>query len=138
MLPLPHSLRNLPASFLSVGHRFSDFLILINTTSEIGPMQTVIHIIGDRAVLQLQGRFDWSSQRDFHKTVDTVLDNFGTNEIQVDLGGVDYIDNTALGLLLVLREEALVRNKGVSLANCRGGVKVVLDIAKFDRVFAIS
>ncbi|MDO8958907.1 MAG: STAS domain-containing protein [Rhodocyclaceae bacterium] len=101
-------------------------------------MQIAIHITGDRAVLQLKDRFDWSSQNEFRDAVDTVLNDFGTNEIQVDLGGVNYIDSTALGLLLVLRDEARARNKSVSLANCRGSVKAVLDIAKFDRIFPLS
>ena len=55
-----------------------------------------------------------------------------------DLGKREVIDSAALGMLLLARERAGEQGKTVALANCRGPVKAVLDIANFQRLFAIS
>ena len=43
----------------------------------------------------------------------------------------------ALGMLLMLRDKAKASGRAVTLANCRGAVKQVLDIANFGKLFAI-
>ena len=40
-------------------------------------------------------------------------------------------------MLLMLREKAQAANKSVALANCTGPVKKILDVANFNRLFAI-
>lgn len=60
------------------------------------------------------------------------------NQITIDFGGGEYIDSAALGMLLLARERAGEQGNTVVLANCRGPVKAVLDIANFQRLFAIS
>ena len=56
----------------------------------------------------------------------------------IDLAGVDYLDSSALGMLLLLRDRAAAASKAVSLENCRGNVRQVLDIANFGKLFKIS
>jgi anti-anti-sigma factor len=51
---------------------------------------------------------------------------------------VEYIDSSALGMLLVLRDKAKESGKSVRLVNCHGMIKQVLDIAHFERFFEIS
>ena len=51
---------------------------------------------------------------------------------------VDYLDSSGLGMLLMLREKAQAANKTVSLRNCRGAVRQVLDIANFAKLFTIK
>ena len=96
-----------------------------------------VQVIGDLAVIQIRGRMDRSVHDAFRHAINTVNDSTAT-EIEVDFGDVHYIDSTALGFLLILREQAQARNKRVSLINCRGAAKVVLDIANFGKLFRIS
>jgi HptB-dependent secretion and biofilm anti anti-sigma factor len=56
----------------------------------------------------------------------------------VDFGRVDYLDSSALGMLLLLREKAEAAGKKVSLANLSGTVKQVLEIANFGKLFTIG
>jgi HptB-dependent secretion and biofilm anti anti-sigma factor len=58
-------------------------------------------------------------------------------EVEIDFAQVDYVDSSALGMLLMLKEKAQASSKKVTLANCRGTVKQVLDIANFGKLFAI-
>lgn len=91
-----------------------------------------------RAIIRLQGRFDFNAHREFREVVDQALQNGSVKEVQVDLGGVDYLDSSALGMLLMLRDKARGGGKTVSLANCRGAVKQVIEIANFGKLFPIS
>lgn len=98
-----------------------------------------ISIVGDggRCVIRMAGRFDTHCRREFVEAVaQAVADAAG--EIQVDLGGVEYIDSSGLGMLLMVRESAKSAGKTVSIANASGNVRQVLDIANFHKLFALT
>lgn len=100
-------------------------------------MLTNTQITGGKAVISLQGRFDFSAHREFRSSCGPCLESGEIRELELDLAGVDYVDSTALGMLLLLRDRAKEANKTVSLANSRGAVKQVLDIANFGKLFQI-
>jgi anti-anti-sigma factor len=50
---------------------------------------------------------------------------------------VDYLDSSALGMLLMLRDKAKGAAREVVLTKCTGAVKQVLDIANFGKLFRI-
>lgn len=99
-------------------------------------MQSKLTTVDGRAVIQLQGRFDFNAHREFREAVDAALAG-GSGEIRVDLGGVDYLDSSALGMLLMLRDKAKGSGRDVVLTKCAGAVKQVLDIANFGKLFSI-
>jgi anti-anti-sigma factor len=101
-------------------------------------MDTTVSTSDGRSVIRLGGRFDFNAHREFRDAVDQVLKSEGPHEIQVDFAAVDYLDSSALGMLLMLRDKARSAGKSVSLANCRGAVKQVIEIANFGKLFAIS
>lgn len=100
-------------------------------------MQVNVASANGRSVIRLQGRFDFNSHRDFRDAVDRALGTAGDTEVAVDLGGVEYLDSSALGMLLMLRDKAQGVGRAVILANCRGPVRQVLDIANFGKLFSI-
>lgn len=91
-----------------------------------------------KAVISLSGRFDFAGLREFSDAVTRVLESMDLREMQVDLGGVAYLDSSALAMLLVLRDKALGLNRAITLANCKGSVKQALDIANFSKLFEIT
>lgn len=100
-------------------------------------MQTNVSSREGKTKIALQGRFDFNSHREFRDAVDRAI-NEGASEIQVDLAGVDYLDSSALGMLLVLRDKAKGTGKTVVLANARGAVRQVIDIANFGKLFTLA
>lgn len=90
------------------------------------------------AMLRLAGRFDFKAHREFRDAVDSLLGQAGARPLQVDLGEVSYLDSSALGMLLMLRDKAKAANKDVALVGVKGSVRQVLDIANFSKLFAIS
>lgn len=100
-------------------------------------MQTNVTSRDGSAVIVLQGRFDFNSHREFRDAVDCALKE-AAPEIKVDLMGVDYLDSSALGMLLMLRDKAKGAGKSVVLTGARGAVKQVIDIANFGKLFVLA
>jgi anti-anti-sigma factor len=90
---------------------------------------------GNKEVIQLTGYFDPADRRDFHRAINGVLRNLDTEEIEVDLGGVQYLDSAACGMLLMLRQKAQESGKTVALARAVGPVRQTLDIMNFKKLF---
>jgi anti-anti-sigma factor len=93
---------------------------------------------GENAKLSLSGRFDFTVHREFRQSYESLLKQPGVKGLEVDLGGVDYIDSSALGMLLLLKESAEREKMKLALTHCTGAVRRVLDVANFGKLFALS
>jgi anti-anti-sigma factor len=90
-----------------------------------------------KSVIVMQGRFDFNAHREFREAVDRAVKE-APGVIQIDLEGVDYLDSSALGMLLMLRDKAKNAGKEVVLAGARGSVKQVIEIANFGKLFTLA
>ena len=90
-----------------------------------------------RARLALKGRFDFTCHRSFKQAYEDAFAGVSVNELVVDMRDVDYLDSSALGMLLLLRDKGKAMGKPVSLANCGGTVRDVLRVANFDKLFTL-
>jgi anti-anti-sigma factor len=86
--------------------------------------------------ISLTGRFDFSKHRNFRDASEKALAT--GQSVHVDLREVTYIDSSALGMLLLLREKAHAIGKKVTIATKPGVVNDILGVAKFDGLFAIT
>ena len=99
-------------------------------------MQIVLAIENHQALIKLSGVFTFESHRDFKEATTSALAREGLEAIDIDFGAVEYIDSAALGMLLLLNERAGGRK--ITLINCKGTVKAVLDVANFGKIFEIK
>ncbi len=88
---------------------------------------------GRDATIKIAGRFDFSQHNDFRTAFEKAPGD--VKSFTVDLSGTDYMDSSALGMLLVLRDR--VEDK-VKIVNARPTVKKILEIANFDKLFLLS
>lgn len=93
---------------------------------------------GNDGTLLLVGRFDFNVHREFKEAYMAMINDAAIQTIWVDLAGVDYLDSSALGMLLMLRERVHTANKQVGLRNPNHTVTQILDIANFNKLFTIS
>lgn len=91
-----------------------------------------------RARLALAGRFDFNAHRDFRLASESVLQDPAMRELDIDFSRVDYLDSSALGMLLLLREKAEAVGKHIVLSGVQGTVKQVLAIANFGKLFTLN
>lgn len=86
--------------------------------------------------LFIEGRFDFSLHRAFSGAYRDYPK--GTKKYVVDLSKVQYMDSSAMGMLLQLREHAQKDAKdSVVLANASAGVADILRIANFEKLFTV-
>ncbi len=90
-----------------------------------------------RAILSLQGRFDFSGNHVFKKSYEPILQTAEINDLEIDLNAVQYLDSSALGMLLLLKERADQVGKSLSLSNCHGAIREILEIANFLMLFKV-
>jgi len=93
---------------------------------------------GNHAIISLGGRFDFNAHREFKESYTALMADTAIQALEINLSGVDYMDSSALGMLLMLRERAQTSNKQISLSHPNPTVVKILDIANFNKLFTIS
>lgn len=87
----------------------------------------------DIVTIQITGRFDYRMIKDFQQLLSR-----SPRTWVVDLSSVDYVDSSALGMLLLLRERVEGEAERVVLRGVQGQPRDVLAMAKFDRMFKVE
>ena len=87
--------------------------------------------------LLMSGRFDFNSNRDFRKAYEEGMKRISSGNIELDFSGVDYMDSSALGMLLLFKERAGEENRNIALVNCQESVREILDVVNFGKLFTI-
>lgn len=101
-------------------------------------MKTSTEISGRCIRLKISGRFNVDTHHIFHRAYRKLISNCQQEELSVDLAEVEDLDSTALGMLLLLRQDAKDRSIKVNITRCQSNVASVLRTAHFDRLFAIT
>lgn len=91
---------------------------------------------GKCLTISITGRFDISTYKDFSEVYKEHLES--TAKWVMDMRDVEYLDSSALGMMLMLRERAGGDTAVIDIANCSPGVRKILDTAQFDKLFKIT
>ncbi len=98
----------------------------INVTESEDKQEVTIHV---------SGRFDFSCHHSFLQEYKNYPK--GEKRFVLDLNDTEYMDSSAMGMLLQLREHAVKQDGNVSLINANESVREILKIANFDKLFTI-
>ncbi|WP_397449077.1 STAS domain-containing protein [Pseudomonas sp. NA-150] len=91
---------------------------------------------GQELTISIKGRFDFAAHQDFRSAYEGAA---GTPQrFVVDLKGTSYLDSSALGMLLLLRDHAGGENAHIRLINCNSDVHTILTISNFSKLFQIG
>lgn len=101
-------------------------------------MSLTYTVTDDGGVIRLKGRFDFSGHQVFRTATADALTRSKVPGLLLDLGGVDYMDSSSLGMLLILKDQTKAVGKSVSLTGASGVVKQVIGISNFDKIFSVS
>jgi anti-anti-sigma factor len=83
----------------------------------------------------ITGRFDFASHQDFRAAY---ANTPGGLRYVVDLRGTSYLDSSALGMLLLLRDHAGGERAQISITNCSADVSKILAISNFGKLFQVG
>jgi anti-anti-sigma factor len=91
---------------------------------------------GSELTIKVQGRFDFSALQQFRNAYEKVTPKPKT--YNVDLKESDYLDSSALGMLLALRDYAGGDEANIKILGANPDVKKILVITKLDELFKIE
>jgi len=100
-------------------------------------MELVKAIKDEQYEFQIKGRFTYIDSGQFREIIDAIRAR-QCSAITINLNALEFIDSTAIGMLLLAREEA--SNKQVSLTLCKAvqmQPEKVMKMAKFDQLFNV-
>lgn len=90
---------------------------------------------GKVVTIQVSGRFDFAAHQEFLRAYKE--HPRGEKAYVVDLKNTDYMDSSAMGMLLQLRDYG-VKEQPMQLVNSNDGVREILRIANFDKIFKVA
>ena len=85
--------------------------------------------------IHVEGRFDFNALQEFRKSYES---HPKLNAYTLDFAKADYLDSSALGMLLALRDFAGGDKASITIANALPDVKKILTITKLDELFKIE
>lgn len=95
-------------------------------------------LTGNTVTIYLSGHFSFDSHREFKSAYKAFLNDAKIGHIIVNLAEVNFLDSSALGMLLVLREQAMTASKLISLSRPSSIALRTFDISSFNKIFTIN
>lgn len=89
----------------------------------------------DSIVIRVPLRFDFRFVGQFRIHMEAAIDGEWGSEVVVDLADTTYLDSSAMGMLLVLRDKARAKGKSVVISRPDGVVREALQRARFEKIF---
>lgn len=90
---------------------------------------------GKTMKIQITDRFDFNIHKDLRNAYKDAAKNLN---FVVDLEDASYMDSSALGMLLQLREYAGGSKNAVTISNADSNIKEILRIANFDKLMTVE
>ena len=100
-------------------------------------MSVSVNIEGNQVTLHLTGHFDFTRYYDFRQAY-KYIEKPSSRQFIVDLKDVDWIDSSAMGMLLLLREHIKSDVNNLFIRNAPQIVKDILLTSRFDKLMAIE
>jgi len=100
----------------------------------------VIVLSNDNRVLSFMSKYNHFNRSyfdEFRKTYET-HDTEKITQYNINLDGTDYLDSSALGMLLVLRDFAGGDDSNIVIQNCSEEVQKIFSISSFTQLFTIQ
>ncbi|KII38067.1 MULTISPECIES: STAS domain-containing protein [Pseudomonas] len=89
---------------------------------------------GQKLTISVKGRFDFAKHQEFRES----YENKALTAVVVDLKEATYLDSSALGMLLLLRDHAGGEDSDIRVVNSSSDVRKILAISNFDKLFDIT
>jgi anti-anti-sigma factor len=99
-------------------------------------MSVSTKVDGDTLTIKVDGRFDFSVHQEFRMAYENVSP--APAHYVVDLADTTYLDSSALGMLLLLRDYAGGDAADIELRNANEDVRKILNISNFEKLFRIA
>ncbi|WP_166260851.1 STAS domain-containing protein [Marinobacter salicampi] len=90
---------------------------------------------GRTLTIKIDGRFDFSTHQSFRDAYEH--GDQKVSDYVIDMSDTTYLDSSALGMLLLLRDYAGGDAANIRIENCNSDVRRILTISNFEQLFSI-
>lgn len=91
---------------------------------------------GNQLTIAIKGRFDFAKHQEFRAAYEKSVSK--PDSVVVDLKEATYIDSSALGMLLLLRDHVGGDDAQIQVINSSNDVRKTLTISNFNKLFDIK
>ena len=102
------------------------------------PVTSEISNDGATITIKVGGRFDFAVQNEFRDCYYNAADAGKDTKFVIDMGNTNYMDSSALGMLLMMREYLGGNSADISIVNCSADIKNILTVANFQSLFNMA
>ncbi len=88
---------------------------------------------GTEITISLPEKFDFQLHKEFRQA----YQEEGVKSLILDMNKTQYMDSSALGMLLQLKEYTEGNNSKMSIKNTSNNIMQIMQIAHFDKIFTI-
>lgn len=100
------------------------------------PITEQLSADGRTLTIKVQGRFDFSVHQEFRASYER--QKVKPQQYEIDLRDTIYLDSSALGMLLLLRDHAGGVSSRITITNCNSDIRKILTISNFGQLFTIE
>ena len=101
-------------------------------------MSVTLQLQAGTCVVSISGNFTLEIHRPFRQHSEEALDHPDCTQLDIDLSAVQYLDSSALGMLLLVKDKATTLGKRVRLKGATGNTLQILQAVKFDGMFELA
>ena len=101
------------------------------------PVTSTVTGDGKLVTIQISGQFNFSVYKEFRAAYQR-SEQLEACAYIIDMAGTDYMDSSALGMLLLLRERAGSDKAEIAITHCNPEIRKIFRISNFDRLFKID
>lgn len=99
-------------------------------------MAQVLTMESNIATILVDKDFNFETHKSFRNSIKEALES-GARQITLEFKEVEYMDSTALGLLMVAKDTANEVDCEIKLQNVSGYARKILEMSQFDKKFEI-
>lgn len=89
-------------------------------------------------VVVVEGRFDFNLHGEFRDAYESALQKDSDTKFILDFSNTEYLDSSALGMLLILRDRLGCDPGRQVIRNCNRDIMEIFQVSNFDKLFSIQ
>lgn len=101
------------------------------------PVTSEVSTDDNTITIKVSGRFDFAVQNEFR---DCYYNSGSDDKVRfiINMSGANYMDSSALGMLLMMREYLGGNAANIAIINCSPDIKNILTVANFQSLFTMD
>jgi len=89
---------------------------------------------GKEVTISIPEKFDFQLHKEFRQA----YEESSAQVLILDMNKTQYMDSSALGMLLQLKEHSDKNNSKISIKNVSNNILQIMQVAHFDKIFTIA